>query len=233
MWTLTDERNLCPPEFQARITEAGGINKFGNPNFLVVWGNTYTFRAGGIWEGDDENQFPTYTGYRDILLGMGNNAWLLLIWDAPTMTPEQFYIENFDEATGLSILGEFPYLGSYSIVSTLEWRHVVNGRLIIEPQPLTSMLIDLVIPTIIQAKEVSVARRKMVFIAKKEREDLELQNAIRESLEKGRLAFGTSTVSYEGKGGTMEFQKKVDALNRGWNDAMGFAAHLNKGIFQS
>ena len=62
----------CPQEFQDRLTEVGGRNKYDQPNFLVVWGQggqeECLYRAGGSWHVPGE---PTFTGYRDLLIGGG------------------------------------------------------------------------------------------------------------------------------------------------------------------
>lgn len=233
MWALgEEERLLCPEEFQERLTQAGGINKYDEPNFKMAWGQTETFRAGGVWEVED---CPPYTGYRDLLIGSGEACWMLMMWEPADMegTPEGFYVKNFDPDTGLQTLGEFPYSGQYIIVQPLVWKGMVNGELIIERMPLNSLLLDLVIPTILDAQDVSLVKRKAVFMEIKAREDERMTKDIADSLAKGRLAFGTSDVSYAGQASkTMFIQKKVDNLKRNMNSAMEMARHLNKGLVQ-
>ena len=68
--TAAYQNNLCPEEFQERLTEIGGINRYDEPNFVMVWseggGPNSMYRAGAAWAGD--GQIP-FTGYRDLLVG--------------------------------------------------------------------------------------------------------------------------------------------------------------------
>jgi hypothetical protein len=234
MWTLGEsQRNRCPEEYQARLTDAGGLNRYGDPNFKFYWGQTETFRAGGCWEVED---CPPFTGYRDLLLGSNEPCWMLMQWYPPEHygTPESYFVQNYDEGTGLQTLGEFPYTGRYEIVNTLTHKSMVNGELVVERMPLNSLIVDLVIPTILDAEDVSVAKRLILYQADRDREDEELTQKIANALAKGRLAFGRSPVSYGGqKHITSVLDKKMDSLRRNWSRAMDMAKNLNKGITQS
>ena len=105
---------LCPEEFQERLTEIGGVNRYDEPNFILVWsqggGLNSMYRAGGAWEVDG---LPSFIGYRDLLIGGGVPCWALLQWhDASEYgTPEMYYVQNLDEDTQLQTLVEFPYNG--------------------------------------------------------------------------------------------------------------------------
>lgn len=164
---------------------------------------------------------------------LGNEAWILLQWYPPEKygTPESWYVQNFDEATGLQTLGEYPYEGKYEIVSTLSHKSIVNGELVIERMPLNSLILDLVIPSILSAMDVSIAKRKLLYLVDKEQEEEELTKRIGDSLAKGRLAFGRSQVSYAGqKHITSELDEAQDRLRRNWTKAMESAKKLGKGL---
>lgn len=230
-WNLQNERLWCPPEFQERITDAGGVNRYGTPNFLIAGANTYTVRAGTKWEGEG---FPTFIGYRDILLGMNEPAYMLLQWYPPEVYPTQvmWYLENYDEESGLQLCGEYPHEGRYEIVTTFIYREVVNGRLVVERLPLNDKLLSVVVPTLIACKEVSLERQKLSQLEKKEREGAQLQEDIGTVLQKGRLAFGRMSVSFaKQKGLTSKLDKAVDKLSRSMKDAMSMARMMNKGIY--
>src|ERR1700744_3915261 len=126
----------CPAEYQARITHAGGINRYGEPNYLLVWGEAHRSRAGGYWEQEG------FTGYRDVYLN-DTPCWLLLEWKSPEEygSPTTWYMDGYDEATGLQTLGEFPYRGKYEVLFILRDTYVSNGLLKVEAMPLNGMLI--------------------------------------------------------------------------------------------
>jgi len=92
------EKLHCPPHFQARLTRAGGLNRYGKPNFLIVWGQTWIVRRGGTWN-DGEHFFQ---GYRDEIEDK-RPCWVLKQWYAPELygSPALWFIQNRDEAPEL------------------------------------------------------------------------------------------------------------------------------------
>src|SRR5580700_11188244 len=104
----------CPQEYQDRLTRAGGTNRYGQPNYKFVWAPANLTRAGGYWEQEG------FTGYRDVVLN-DVPGWQILEWHAPEEygSPTLYYIQNYDEPTGLQTLGEFPYQGRYEVLYTL------------------------------------------------------------------------------------------------------------------
>jgi len=113
MWSVTGmDRRLCPPEYQSRISELGGLNKFGEPNWRVVWGQTQTERVGGLWEYGDGTKVAEM---RDVLRYDGAAVWALERWFPPENygTEWQWYRENADPKSGLPLLGGYPDQGEY------------------------------------------------------------------------------------------------------------------------
>jgi len=149
---------IAPEEFQERLTEIGGVNRYDEPNFVLVWsqggGPNATYRAGADWAGEDQ---VSYRGYRDLLIGGGVPCWALLQWhDAIEYgTPELYYVQNYDEDSGLQTLGEYPYFGRYQMLYNLRWSEMRNGKMFFEMMPLNTFLLDTVVPIITQAKDIS------------------------------------------------------------------------------
>ena len=230
-WHLgEDQLYECPEEFQERLNAVGGLNRYDEPNFRIEWSNNLLFRAGGAWDVDE----CPYVGYR-WLRQLHDNCWVLLMWHPPEVygTPESYYVQNACPDTGLQVLGEYPYSGKYEIVAPLVYRHVENGKMVTERMPLSSLLVDLVIPTILLAKDVGIAKRKAALLDRKAREDEEQVKAVGESLSKGRLAFGKDSVSYARQIGIeSDLDRRVMRLKRGVQDALGLASRLNQGTFQ-
>src|SRR5690349_21586913 len=124
------EINITPEDFQDRLNQIGGFNRYDEPCFLVVWGQgghpECTYRAGGVWSVDEQY----FHGYRDLLKTSGEPCWSLLQWhDALEYgTPESYYVNNYDEGTGLQILGEYPYSGRYEILFNLRHKEMIPGE---------------------------------------------------------------------------------------------------------
>lgn len=208
----------CPPEFQARLTRVGGINRYGEPNFLLVWGESYTVRRGGVWEQDDGTYFR---GYRDVVED-GRPCWVLKQWKPPEIygTPGMYFLENRDEATGLQILGDYPWRGRYETLQPLVWRGLVNGRMVVEHMPLNSMLLDLVIPIAIRAKGVTIAQKKAALDLMEEKKNRDQVRSIEARKHDAKMAF-TGPVSYSRQGcRTSLVDQRVYAMQKHWNQAL-------------
>lgn len=170
------ERLKCPEHFERRMTEAGGLNRYGQPNFRLTWAQTETTRQGGEWDNED----GYFLGYRDVLVGDGLPHWMLLQWmDAgksyqmPHLTPQSdfgFYAENRDPKNGLQILGEYPYRGSYQIVLPLVAKWFLKGVMHVEAFPLSTEIVEMMVPIIKASMELSV-QAKMKFLKEQDEQD--------------------------------------------------------------
>jgi hypothetical protein len=230
MWLGTKtERNICPDEFQQRIADAGGLNRYDEPNFRLVWGQTETFRAGGEWTGS--GQIP-YRGYRDLLIGMGDPCWILQQWQAPEKygTPESYYVFNYDEETNLQTLGEYPYAGRYETVLPLVWKGMINGRLAVEHMRLSSLLIDLLVPILDESSQLTAARKRALMLKYKEDQDREQLNQIEAGLADAFPAFGTAARSSAYLECNSVVQKKAESIERYWRQAVATIKARGKGL---
>jgi hypothetical protein len=232
--TADYQNYVCPEEFQARLTDIGGINPYDEPNFRLVWsqgGDEYAlYRAGGAWEVEG---MPSYRGYRDLLKGGGTPSWALMQWHPAVQygTPESYYVQNYDQDTGLQDLGEYPYSGRYEILYNLRWSERRNNRLHFEAMPLNTFLLNTVVPIIIQAKDISWEKTKAALLDQKAKEDKEDVNKIEEVMHSSKVPFGGNPVSYTRQGcRTSLIDKKIEQMTRNWNMIMQNAKSLGKGL---
>lgn len=226
------EMNLPPEEFQARLTFLGGLNRYDEPLFRIWW-NQYgygdgSFRSGGVWSVDEAH----FTGYRDVLRGSGEPCWCLGQWhDASEYgSPESYYISNFDDATGLQILGGYPYSGRVEILYNLRWNTIENGKIEFFTLPLNTTTFDLIIPIIIAAKNVSIEKRKAVCLDAKQKEEDAKTAEIERHLKDRDIPF-KNAVSYTRQGirSTVVDQKMLQMQAR-WNELAKAAKTFKKGI---
>lgn len=215
------EANIPPPEFQFLLTHLGGVNRYDDPNFRLIWsqygGNGGSFRAGGVWSVDE----AYYLGYRDLLLGSGEPCWALTQWHAPEEygTPEGYYVENYDEATGLQILGEFPYSGRYEVLYNLRWHERIDGKLEFHTLPLNPKTFELIIPIILAARDVTWEKRKAAYEEQRRIENDEQVREIERHLHDHATPF-TGAVSYGRQGiRSTEIDKKMLEIQRAWAQA--------------
>ena len=174
------ERRLCPPEFQKRLTTAVGSNQYGEPLFKIVWGQTQTYTAGGVWPHDH------FLGYRQLMLsnsspsGRGQPCWMILEWHPASdyNTDAVYYYENRDDATGLQTLGEYPYKGRYEVAFKLVSQEVRNGRMSIIHYHLDGMVLDLLIPAIVEAQRMTMRDRLRAIREMEEREEKDVDRKV-------------------------------------------------------
>lgn len=185
------ERRQCPPEFQERLTEAVGLNPYGEPNFLIAWGQTFTYTAGGVWPRPHGDGF---FGYRQLPLsnssisGKGMPCWMILEWHPASdyETPGIYYYRNRDDLTGLQLLGEYPYRGRYEIAYRLESAEFRNGRMEKTYYHLDGMILDILIPAIVEGQRMSLRQRLQKLRAYEEKKEQDEDKQISDILHASR-----------------------------------------------
>ena len=221
------ERNIPPEEFNEYLRYIGGVNRYEENMFRIAWAQTETAIRGGVWAVDE----ATFAGYRRLLSGSGEPCWILLQWHTPEEygSPEAYYISNYDEASGLQILGEYPYSGRYEVLYHLRWNEMIEGKLTLHSFPLERWMLDMIVPIVIAAKDISLAKRKEAYLEAKKRVDDEKTAEIERHLQSNALPF-TGSVSYGRQGirSTVIDQKMMD-LQRSWNDLQSAARKFRLG----
>ena len=138
-------------------------------------------------------------------------------------------MENQDPHTGLQVLGDYPWKGRYDTLNAFRSREFKNGKLYQESMPLNSVILDMVIPIILQAQE---ATQLMRLTALKDREAKKQDNLTRVIEDKRRdaeLAFN-GPVSYARQGcRTSLIDKKIMELEANWKRLMRIAKLMPKG----
>ena len=174
------ERRDCPLEFQERLTTAVGTNQYGEPLFKIVWGQSETYTAGGAWPHDH------FFGYRQLMLsnsspsGRGQPCWMILEWHPAEdyNTDAVYYFENRDDATGLQMLGEYPYKGRYEIAFKLVSQEFRDGKLRIQHYHLDGMVLDILIPAIVEAQRMTMKERQRAIREMQEREEKDMDRKV-------------------------------------------------------
>ncbi|MGH9776747.1 MAG: hypothetical protein ACRD50_17615, partial [Candidatus Acidiferrales bacterium] len=119
------ETKQAPPEVQQRIFRAGGTNRYGEPNFRLVWGWSRLTWIGGKWTDRDASgnilrecvemrQEPKYAPC---------DRWHIERWVPPESygSPEFWYSQTLEHENGIVIpaLGPYPSRGEYEHCFTL------------------------------------------------------------------------------------------------------------------
>lgn len=190
-YSLKPERLQVPEHFQDRITQVGGLNRYMEPNFKLAWAQTelWESKQGGEWETSENGDIGGFKGYKDVLKGDGHPHWMLLQWvDAGKsiegVKPEsadEFYAANKCPKTGMQLLGEYQYKGSYQIVLPLVAKIWTGRQLYIESFPLSTEIINMMIPIIKGCMKISVESKMKFMKDEKEKKDIDDLNTFEDA----------------------------------------------------
>ena len=183
-WILPGfEKLQAPPEYQAHVTAIGGLNRYGEPNFRLVWGETETEFVFGTDANGKKVQHIVFKH-------QGIPAWFMEAWKPPECfgTPELWYSMSWDEESKTHTLGEYPWRGLYmSCPFNLYVRRVVGGgirygvadanghrkveevpsRMEIDAMPLAHWLIDLLVPNMIKEIDTTYEQKRVALMNRK------------------------------------------------------------------
>jgi hypothetical protein len=122
------EMHDTPESVAHRLERAGGLNRYGEPNYRAVWGWNRLAWIGGKFEDRDEHgallrvrvelrREPKYPGV---------NRWHIERWLPPETygSTRAWYSQTIERENGISIpaLGPYPSRGEYEHCFTLESR---------------------------------------------------------------------------------------------------------------
>lgn len=137
------ESHLTPDWARERLTRAGGLNRFGEPNFRVVWGSNLCDWIGGKWEDRDQagNLVREVRELRwELKYPWLKNRWIVERW----LPPEKFgsvddwfrRTKEWGEEGNLAQLGPYPSRGRFTFLCAIELGPGPGGFLQLTPATL-------------------------------------------------------------------------------------------------
>lgn len=214
------ERKRCPVEFQNRITRMFGVNRFGQPNFRISWGQTEKMRIGVDGK------------YREILVQFNQPCWMIQRWKEAREygSPALYYSETWDG--NCYITGEYPWTGRYETLQPMYRKEFENGKMKIIPFPLSHILIDKVIPMMLKAQQLTFWEKRAAQDMQRELEHKAEVENIADMLEEDRPSW-TGPVSFSRQGcRTSRLDKKMEEIQRYWNRISADKKQWKRGFFQ-
>lgn len=210
-------RRRCPAWFHERLTRVGGTNKYGQPRFKLVWGESETMRDGGYFQ-------DGYLGYRDVGAIGREKCWALMMWEPAEKfgTPYRWYKDNTDDVTGLVTLGQYPYQGRYRVLKKFVHRDLVNGEWITTRMEPTHFILDVMLPMIQGWNRLSDIEKMVITRADIAKEEAEADRILADARAGVRIRRGSPLV-----------QKRVELMERDMAKAMAIAAQTQRGMRQT
>lgn len=128
MIRVIEHFDLAPPaDVAAAATRVGGLNRFGGPNYRLVWGYRCLELRGGEHTDYDDDGYPIRTELRYDWWPRytpKDNRFHLQVWMPPESygSPDDWYetTEKYIRGERVAMLGEYPHRGDYELVATME-----------------------------------------------------------------------------------------------------------------
>lgn len=111
------ETHDTPEYVTERLTRAGGLNRFGEPNYRAVWGWNRLTLIGGEWEQDNQDGKPAQYAMRSVPKYPQLNRWHIERWCPPELYGSPW---TWMGSTMERELGPYPYRGEYEHCFTVE-----------------------------------------------------------------------------------------------------------------
>jgi hypothetical protein len=119
------ETKRAPDRIQGRVARAGGANRYGEPNFRVVWGWSRLTWIGGRWTDRDASGDVVREAVelREVPKYVPHDRWHIERWMPPESygSPAEWHARNVELDGGIFIpaLGPYPSRGEYEHCFTL------------------------------------------------------------------------------------------------------------------
>lgn len=173
---MTRETHEAPASIQQRVASAGGLNRYGEPNFRVVWGGSRLTWIGGRWidrEAND-NIIRETIELRRVPKYVPHDRWHIERWTPPEFygSPELWYAQTVEVEDGIRIpaLGPYPSRGEYEHCFTLE-------RASGEFMPLDAAACDWIVRAIEWSRRQPRQAKRLALAARESRRENELDRA--------------------------------------------------------
>ncbi len=171
---VTRETLETPAYIERALRLAGGINRFGEPNYRAVWGWNRLTWIGGKWEDKDAsgNVVREVVQLRQVPKYMPFNRWHIERWVPPEVygSPADWYRRTLEvegpAVAGIPALGPYPARGEYELSFTLQGPH---GEFV----QLTPTIADNVARLVEHSRSFSSAQRRAALWERERRRERE------------------------------------------------------------
>ena len=176
------ETHETPAHVCDRIARAGGRNRFGEPNFRVVWGGSRLAWIGGRWTDRDAhgNVIRETIEMRQEPKYIPINRWHIERWMPPESygPPEEWLARTVEVENGIRVpaLGPYPSRGDYEHCFALE---SANGEFI----PLSPAACDWVVRAVEWARRQERRSSGSAIASREERRERDWDRAADDALD--------------------------------------------------
>jgi hypothetical protein len=200
------EHHECPKHIQERLTIAGGLNRFGEPNFRCVWGFNRVVPVHGEWQDWEMTELISPRTGMPIPLYKGSvietrmcpryyrgNVWILEKWCPPEQygSPDLWKKQGEEVVNGqvIDTAGEFPTRGDYELAFYITADLQRNGDFI----PLNATVAEWLVQLIVKSREISMAQNRAQIVKECEKEEKDFVEQAVDVMKDGLRPFAGET----------------------------------------
>ena len=226
----------CPSWFNDELARIGGMNRYGEPLFKLVWSEDVRSIIGGRFA-------DGFVGYRNARMMGKDPCWVLMIWEGPEVfgDPDLWDIDYRDMETGLLDCGSFPKHGRYRVLkqflhrqmeqqekSEMVWnpvkkrpemRRIQDQRIVTYRMEPSGLILDLMLPMLMAWKKLTPYQKLEALKDRKERQDRALNAKIKDAAHASRVRRGSALV-----------QKRAEYIEKHMDQAMKIASGYSRGM---
>jgi hypothetical protein len=188
MIQVTRETHEAPAAICERLARAGGLNRYGEANFRVVWGGSRLAWIGGRWVDRDAhgNVIREAIELRQEPKYIPAERWHIERWMPPEAygSPEEWFARTVETEDGIRIpaLGPYPSRGEYEHCFTLEGP---RGEFL----PLSAAACDWIVRAVAWSRRQTRGDGRQVIAAREERRERDWDRDADDLLDDGVPAF--------------------------------------------
>ena len=224
----------APQEFQAELTRIGGVNRYGDPIFKLVWSQEPRTLVGGRFA-------DGYVGYRQMPAVPGEPCWALMIYESAAVigSREAWERDYRDEETGLYDCGPFPRYGRYRLLrrlmhtelsrsvvmemgfdgAILRERPVVKPEVIYHKMQPCGLILDLMLPMLMAWRRLSEEMKLAAVLEAEKEKQQEVLRQVKDARDSVKVKRSWQLV-----------QKRAEQIEKGMDEAMRRAAQWGLGM---
>lgn len=205
MISVLTDRRPTPAWMTDYLRTIGGTNVWGEPNFILYWGET--------------RKFPGITSR--IFYDVEKPCWILAMWHA-AYDPDPFYDSGPPELWDYSLLGPYPHRGAYHTVQEFR-KDGPKGAILPNPAELTPRILTPIVSIVWAHRLDSHKKRLKVLEDERERKAKELEQNIADRLQDAYPSF-QDAVSFSGQTNCNSVvQQKMEQIEKNYAHVLRYA----------
>jgi len=226
----------APAWFNDELERIGGVNRYGEPIFKLIWSEDVRSIIGGRFA-------DGFVGYRNARMMGKDPCWVLMIWEGPEAfgDPDLWNLDYRNMDNGLLDCGSFPKYGRYRVLKQLlhrqieqqeksemvwnpvkkrpELRRVQNQRVVTYRMEPSGLILDLMLPMLMAWRKLAPHQKLEALKERRKAQDDALSAKIKDAADDSRIKRSSALVA-----------KRAEYIEKHMDQAMRIASGYSRGM---